>query len=172
MNVTIRPLMADEAERRLSEFAEILVDAVAHGASVNFMAGFTQTDAEAFWRGQLPGLAAGDRLLLAADDGHRLVGTAIVYFMQQPNQPHRAEIGKMLVHSALRRQGIGGRLLGAAEAAARSAGRTLLMLDTETDSEGEKLYRAHGWIEFGRVPGHAFKPNGVLATTTFFYRQL
>ena len=93
-------------------------------------------------------------------------------FAQQPNQPHRAEIGKMLVLAAARRQGLGRRLLAAAEQAAREQGRTLLMLDTESGSAGDLLYRSCGWTEFGRVPGHAFKPDGRLAETTFFYKQL
>jgi GNAT superfamily N-acetyltransferase len=170
--VTIRKLTAAEADAQQSELADVLVDAVAHGASVNFMTGFMHDEALAFWRGQIDGVASGDRSLLVASDGRSIVGTVIVYFMQQPNQPHRAEIGKMLVHSSLRRQGLGRRLLEAAEAEALAAGRTLLMLDTETGSAGDKLYRACGWIEFGKVPGHAYRPGGELATTTFFYKNL
>jgi len=175
--IAIRCLDAREAEARIGELAGLLLDAVAHGASVNFMANFTREQAGAFWRGQLPGIAGGDRLLLGADDaerrdGDRLAGTVIVYFMQQPNQPHRAEIGKMLVHSASRRQGLGRRLLLAGGAEAHRAGRTLLMLDTEAGSAGDKLYRSCGWVEFGKVPEHAYRPNGVLATTTFFYKTL
>lgn len=170
--ITIRPLDAVEAEARLDELAEILVDAVASGASVNFMAGFGLEGGRGFWRGQLPGLASGERKLLVAEAGGRLVATIVVTFAQQPNQPHRAEIGKMLVHSSLRRRGLGRRLLAAGEQLARAAGRTLLMLDTEAGSAGDLLYRRCGWTPFGAVPGHAYRPNGQLAPTTMFYKEI
>ncbi|MBR0664068.1 GNAT family N-acetyltransferase [Roseomonas hellenica] len=170
--LTIRALDAIEAEARLGELADILVDAVAHGASVNFMAGFSWGEADAYWRGQLPGIADGSKRLLVGDDGRRLVATVMLIHAQQPNAPHRAEIGKMLVFSSARRQGLGRRLLAAAEDAARAAGRTLLMLDTETGSAGDRLYRSCGWIEVGRVPDHAFRPDGRLAETTLFRKVL
>jgi GNAT superfamily N-acetyltransferase len=168
----IRALGAAEAEARRGELADILVDAVAHGASVNFMAGFTHEEAQRFWLNQLPGVAAGEKRLFVGCDGERLVATALLMFAPQPNQPHRAEIGKMLVLATARRQGLGRRLLATAEQAARDAGRTLLMLDTESGSAGDLLYRSCGWTEYGRVPGHAFRPEGRLAETTFFYKQL
>jgi GNAT superfamily N-acetyltransferase len=168
----VRGLDAAEAQMRLGELADILVDAVAYGASVNFMAGFSRDEASAFWRSQLSGVADRSRLLFVGDDGRRLVGTVVLTFAPQPNAPHRAEIGKMLVLSALRRQGLGRRLLSAAEGAARSAGRTLLLLDTESGSAGESLYRRSGWTEYGRVPGHAFTPDGRLAETTMYYKRL
>jgi len=170
--IAIRALDAAETERRLDELARILVDAVAHGASVNFMAGFSTADGRAFWRSQLSAIASGERHLLVADDGTRLIGTVVLTVAPQPNAPHRAEIGKMLVLSSLRRQGLGRRLLVAAEETARTAGRTLLLLDTESDSAGDRLYRACGWIEYGRVPEHAFRPDGRLAETTMFYKRL
>lgn len=172
VSIAIRTLDAAEAQARLGELADILVDAVAHGASVNFMAGFAREGALFFWRNQLPGLAADEKRLFVGDDGRRLVATALLMFAQQPNQPHRAEIGKMLVLAAARRQGLGRRLLAAAEQTAHEQGRTLLMLDTESGSAGDLLYRSCGWTEFGRVPGHAFKPDGRLAETTFFFKQL
>lgn len=168
----IRALDASEAEARLSELGAILVDAVAHGASVNFLAGFTPAEGEAFWRNQLPGLAAGEKHLLVADDGRRFLGIVMLMFAHQPNAPHRAEIGKMLVQSAARRQGLGRRLLTAAEQHALAAGRTLLLLDTESGSAGDLLYRRCGWIAIGGVPGHALRPNGEPAETTLFYKNL
>ncbi len=168
----IRPLAADEAEARIGQLADLLVDAVAHGASVNFMAGLTTAEAAGFWRGQLPAIAEARTLLLVAEAERRLVGTVLLMFAPQPNAPHRAELGKMLVHSAVRRRGSGRRLLVAAEAAALAAGRTLLLLDTESGSAGDRLYRACGWQEYGRVPGHAFRPGGQPAETTFFYKTL
>ncbi|WP_298957563.1 GNAT family N-acetyltransferase [uncultured Methylobacterium sp.] len=171
-DTTIRRVPAEEAEARLGDLAAILVDAVAHGASVNFLAGFGHAEAEAFWRGQLPGLRSGERDLVAAFDGARLVGTVVLSLAPQPNAPHRAEIGKMLVHSAQRRRGLGRRLLAAAEAQALASGRTLLMLDTETGSAGDRLYRACGWVPVGTVPDHAYRPDGRLAATTVFYKSL
>jgi GNAT superfamily N-acetyltransferase len=145
---------------------------VAHGASVNFMAGFAVEAGLAFWRSQLSGVAAGERRLFVADDGERLVGTVVLTFAHQPNAPHRAEIGKMIVLSSARRQGLGRKLLAAAEAAAREAGRTLLMLDTEQGSAGDRLYRSCGWTAFGSVPDHSFRPDGRIAAATFFYKRL
>ena len=167
----IREFTAGEAQSRLAELAGLLVDAVAHGASVNFLAGFSQAEGERFWAGQLPGLGTGSTRLFVADGGP-LRGTVLLFMAQQPNAPHRAEIGKMLVHSSARRRGLGAALLATAEAAAHAAGRTLLLLDTETGSAGDMLYRAAGWRECGRVPGHALRPNGVLAETTMFYKPL
>jgi len=169
---SIRVLNAAEAEARLDELSDILVEAVALGASVNFMAGFSREEGRVFWRKQLPGVANGERQLFVGDDGERLVATVMLTFAPQPNAPHRAEVTKMLVLSHARRQGLGRRLLMRVEEAAREAGRTLLMLDTESGSAGERLYRSCGWTEIGRVPGHAFRPDGRLAETTLFYKQL
>ncbi|MBS7704858.1 GNAT family N-acetyltransferase [Chelatococcus asaccharovorans] len=170
--VAVRSVAPAEAEARASELADLLVDAVAGGASVNFLADFTHEDALAFWRGQFAGLADGSRRLFVADDGQRLLGTVVLTFAPQPNAPHRAEIGKMLVHSDARRQGLGARLLTAAEQAALANGRTLLLLDTASGSAGEQLYRRCGWTEYGVVPDHAHTPDGVLAPTTFFFKHL
>lgn len=170
--VAIRPLTAGEATARLSELAAVLVDAVVHGASVNFLAGLTAQEAVAFWRGQLPGISDGSRVLIVAEEDGRIVGTVILTYAHQPNAPHRAEIGKMLVLASHRRRGIGKRLLTVAEERARAAGRTLLLLDTQTGSAGEALYRACGWHEFGVVPDHALATDGVPAPTTFFYKTL
>ncbi|HVE85735.1 MAG TPA: GNAT family N-acetyltransferase [Myxococcales bacterium] len=168
----IRELDAAEVERRLSELAEVLVDVVDGGASVNFLRGFTAEAAEGFWRSQLPALQAGTRRLLIAEAGGRLVGTVVVTFAHQPNQPHRAEISKMLVHRSCRRHGFGARLLSAAEATAERHGRTLLVLDTESGSAGERLYSRSGWVKIGEIPGYALSPDGVPKAASFFYKQL
>jgi GNAT superfamily N-acetyltransferase len=170
--VSIRALDAAEAEARLDELSDILVDAVAHGASVNFMAGFRRDEAREFWRGQLPGIGGGGTRLLVGEDGGRLVGTALLFLAHQPNAPHRAEVGKMLVLSSHRRRGLGRRLLAAAEGAALQAGRTLLLLDTETGSAGDLLYRRCGWTAVGGVPDHSFTAEGRLAGATVFYKAL
>ena len=166
----IRSLDAAEAAIRVPALAELLVDAVAQGASVNFLAGLTAAEAGAFWRTQLPGIAAGTRRLLVAEVAGRLAGCVVLSFAPQPNAPHRGEITKMLVHSAQRRRGIGRALLGAAEAQARAAARTLLLLDTEAGSTGEALYRACGWCWVGAIPGHALRPDGTPAATSVFYK--
>ena len=168
----IRELDSAEGETRLSELSAILMDAVVHGASVNFLAGLTEAEAQAFWRGQLPGIAAGEKRLVVAEQFGRLLGTVMLTFAHQPNAPHRAEINKLLVHTSARRQGLGRRLLIAAEDVAREAGRALLLLDTETGSAGDSLYRSLGWLEVGRIPDHSLKPDGGFAETTFFYKAL
>jgi len=167
-----RALSEAEAEAALDGLAAILVDAVAGGASVNFLAGFGLDEAAAFWRSQLPGIAAGQRVLIVAEAAGAIVGTVVVTFAPQPNQPHRADIGKMLVHSRARRRGIGRALLAAAESAALTAGRTLLVLDTETDSAGHRLYAACGWTEVGTIPGYALTTDGRPSGATIFYKRI
>jgi len=171
-SIVIREIDAGEAERRIDELGVILRDAVENGASVNFLAGFTQDEAETFWRGQLAGIADGGRHLLVAEDGARLIGTVVLTKAPQPNQPHRADIGKMLVLATHRRRGIGRRLLEAAETLARNEGRTLLMLDTTLGSSGDMLYRSCGWTQYGIVPGHALSTLGVPTATAFFYKEV
>lgn len=168
----IRLLPAAEAEARLEALGALLEDAVAHGASVNFLAGLAPEAARGFWRRLLPALAAGEVRLLVAEADGALLGTVLLFLAAQPNAPHRGEIGKMLVHSAARRRGLGRRLLGAAEAEALRLGRTLLLLDTETGSAGDRLYRACGWQAVGVVPDHAYTPAGRLAPTTIFCKAL
>jgi GNAT superfamily N-acetyltransferase len=172
MLLEIRRLDEKMAEAALPQLAAILVDAVANGASVNFLAGFSQAEGEAFWRGQIEGIASGGRILLVAEQAGELVGTVVLTLAPQPNGPHRAEIGKMLVHSSARRRGLGSRLLIAAEQVAREQGRTLLHLDTQTGSAGEALYRAHGWTLMGVMPGHSMTPDGTISSASFFYKQV
>lgn len=169
---TLDTLTADDAERALPELSEVLVDAVAGGASVNFLAAFSHADAVAFWRGQIEGVRAGGKILIVARRDERVVGTVVVSFAPQPNQPHRADIGKMLVHSSARRRGIGRLLLAAAEDAVLASGRWLVVLDTEADSAGERLYRSCGWTEAGSIPEFSLTPAGVLSPTTIFYKRL
>lgn len=170
--IAIRRLDATEAEACIAELGDVLMDAVAHGASVNFLAGFSRREAASFWQSQLPGITDGSRRLLVAAAERSLVGTVVVTLASQPNAPHRAEVGKMLVRSDLRRRGLGRRLLAAAEAEALEAGRSLLLLDTESGSAGDQLYRSCGWVEYGRVPDHALTPDGRLAETTMFYKRI
>ena len=171
--VTIRALTAPEARERVAGLSTVLIDCVEGGASVSFMAPLTRDRADAFWRRVADGVAAGDRILLVAERaGGEVVGTVQVVFAVPENQPHRADVAKMLVHRSARRQGLGARLMRAAEEAALAAGRTLLVLDTVTGSDAERLYAGLGWVRVGEVPDYALWPDGRPCGTTFFYRRL
>jgi len=173
-SVTIRPLTPHEAMERIGELSAVLIDCVEGGASVSFMSPLTQERADAFWRGVAEDAAAGERIVLAALDGAsgRIVGTVQVVLKQPENQPHRADIAKMLVHSGARKRGIGAALMRAAEEAARAAGKTVLVLDTVTGGDAERLYERIGWIRSGVIPNYALWPKGGLCDTTVFYKQL
>ena len=170
----VRVLSAAEAAARTAELSAVLIDCVEGGASVSFMAPLTRERADAFWHGVADGVAAGDRVLAVAEDraGGAIAGTVQVVFAWPENQPHRGDVAKMLVRRAARRRGLGARLLGAAEGAARAAGRTLLVLDTVTGSDAERLYARLGWTRVGVVPDYALWPDGRPCDTTFFYKRL
>jgi len=147
---------------------------VAGGASVSFLAGLSAARASAFWRDVAASVTRGERVVLAAfaPGMHRLVGTVQVVLAQPENQPHRGDVAKMLVHPAARRQGVGAQLLAAAEQAARAAGKTLLVLDTASGSDAERLYERQGWVRVGEIPGYALGPEGRLGGTVVFYKAL
>jgi len=172
MTIRVRTIEPAEARRLLPVFSDLLVDAVAHGASVNFMAGFSLAEAEAYWRRQIEAFAGGDRLWLVAEQDGEIAGMVMCLLAWQPNQPHRGEVSKMLVHSSRRRQGVGAELMQAVEAAALAAGRTLLVLDTAAGGAGERLYRRMGWTPFGAVPDFAYDTGGRPETAVFFYKRL
>lgn len=156
---------------------DLLVDAVEGGASVNFIWPMTREKAATWWDRILADYTSinqpGDRLIFIAKINGRVDGTVQLIPASQENQPHRAEIGKMLVHRRARRRGLGTLLLRAAEEEARRRGYTLLILDTETNSAGEHLYASQGWIKFGEVPGYALRTDGSQAApASFFYKQL
>ncbi len=170
---TIRALPAGEAKARVPELSAVLLDCVEGGASVSFMAPLTRERADAFWEGVAAGVAAGDRILLVAeDDAGDIVGTVQVVFAWPENQPHRADVGKMLVRRSARRRGLGEALMRAAEGAALAAGRTLLVLDAVTGGDAERLYARLGWQRVGVVPNYALMPDGRPCDTTYFYRDL
>jgi GNAT superfamily N-acetyltransferase len=126
----------------------------------------------AFWRRVAQGVAAGERALLIAEDAHGVCGTVQLALDLPENQPHRADLSKMLVHRRARRRGLGAALLRAAEATARDCGRTLLVLDAVTGGDGHRLYARHGWVRVGDIPGYALYPRGGLCSTTVMYREL
>lgn len=169
----IRSLSGAEARDAVPALADLLIDCVHGGAGVSFMAPLSQARAAAFWTGVAAGVAAGERLLLVAEapDG-AVLGTVQLVLAQPENQPHRADLAKMLVASSARRQGLGERLMRAAEDAARAAGKTLLVLDTVTGSAAERLYRRLGWQEVGTIPNYALSPDGTPNATTYFYKPL
>jgi len=160
------------SDAQIDELADVLIDCVEGGASVSFMHPLSRGRAEAFWRGVAQGVAAGERALLVAEDERGLCGTVQLMLAQPENQPHRADLAKMLVHRRARRQGLGTALMQAAETAARECGKTLLVLDAVTGGDAARLYARLGWVRVGEIPGYALMPQGGLCSTTVFYRNL
>jgi GNAT superfamily N-acetyltransferase len=151
--------------------AAVLADCVQGGASVGFMQPYSLDRAAAWWRGLAGDVAAGRRALLVAEDGQGIVGTVHLVLAQPDNQPHRADLCKMLVMRRARKQGVGAALMDAAEKEARAAGKTLLVLDTASP-DAERLYARMGWTRLGVIPGYALLPDGGMCATTYFYREL
>jgi GNAT superfamily N-acetyltransferase len=166
----VRLTQVDDAQ--IAQLAEVLFDCVAGGASVSFMHPFPVERAAEFWRKVAAGVAAGERLLLVAGDELGICGTVQLVLNLPENQPHRADVAKMLVHRRARRGGVGAQLLRAAEAAALAHGRTLLVLDTVTGGDAERLYAREGWQRVGPIPDYALLPQGGLVSTTVFYKNL
>lgn len=172
IEINIRRLDAPEAEARANELAELLLDCVAGGASVSFMADMTRDEARAFWKKVAAAVASDARVLLVAEEAGRLVGTVQIVPSGIPNQPHRADLLKMLVHRGARNKGIGAALLKAAEAESLKAGWWLLVLDTVADSAGDRLYARAGWNRVGIIPNYAHWPDGRLCPTRYYYKDL
>ena len=166
----VRRLAAIDAAQ-LQSLADVLVDCVEGGASVSFMLPMTPAKALAFWRRVAEGVARGERVLLVAEDAQGIVGTVQVILDQPENQPHRADVAKMLVHRRARRQGAGAALMRAAEREALREGKTLLVLDTADDTAA-RLYARMGWQAAGTIPRYALLPAGGECATTYFYRLL
>jgi GNAT superfamily N-acetyltransferase len=172
MTVTWTPRRLHKVDdAQIEQLADLLIDCVEGGASVSFMHPLTRERAVAFWRRVAHGVAAGERALVVAEDAQGVCGTVQLMLDQPENQPHRAELTKMLVHRRARRLGLGAALMHAAEAAARACGKTLLVLDT-ANPEAERLYERMGWVRVGVIPDFALLPFGGLCQTTFFYRTL
>jgi GNAT superfamily N-acetyltransferase len=168
----VRRLGADEARAAVPGLADVLIDCVAGGASVSFMAPLDRDKAVGFWEGVAEGVARGERVLVVAEGAERgIVGTVQVILAQPENQPHRGDVSKLLVHRRARGTGVGAALMAAAEDAARDEGKTLLVLDTASDG-AERLYRRQGWVMVGTVPGYALWPDGTPCDTVFYYKRL
>lgn len=171
--VTVRRLGPREAAEAVEALADVLLDCVEGGASVSFMWPLPRERALAFWRGVADGVARGERALLVAEDAAgRIVGTVQLVMSMPDNQPHRADVAKMLVMRKARRAGIGQRLMAALDEVAREEGKTVLVLDTVTGGDAERLYERAGWQRAGVVPKYALMPGGEFCATSFFYKHL
>ncbi len=167
---TVRRLTA-VSDAQVRDLADLLIDCVDGGASVSFMHPLPLDKAEDFWRRVAQGVARGERVLLVAEDPGGICGTVQLVLDQPENQPHRADLSKMLVHRRARRRGLGAALLRAAEQAARDCGKSLLVLDTAS-GDAERLYARQGWQRCGVIPGFALWPRGGACDTTVFYLTL
>jgi len=170
--IDVRRLDADGVRAHVDGLASVLVDCVVGGASVSYLAPFSVEDGRAVvadWAEEVDG---GRRLLLAAFAGDELVGTVQVVPATPPNQPHRADIAKLLVHRSARRRGVARLLMARAEAEARAVGKTLLVLDTVTGDAAERLYEHLGWTRVGVIPGYALYPDGRPCATTVFWKNV
>jgi GNAT superfamily N-acetyltransferase len=159
-------------EHQIHALAEVLIDCIAGGAGVSFLHPLSPAKAEAFWRRVAVAVARGERALLVTEDESGIVGTVQLVLEQPENQPHRADISKMLVHRRARHQGLGAALLRSAEDTARECGKTLLVLDTNEGSDAERLYTRAGWIRVGGIPDYSRQPDGRLKGATIFYKTL
>jgi ribosomal protein S18 acetylase RimI-like enzyme len=171
-SVEIRRLEGGELRSNLEGLAAVLADCVAGGASVSYMAPFSHEEARAAFEAWADDVDADARVILAALDGDEVVGTVQVVMATPPNQPHRADIAKLLVHRNARRRGIAEQLMAQAESEARKEGRTLLVLDAVTDGDAARLYDRLGWTTVGVIPNYALYPDGRPCDTTVFYKAL
>jgi GNAT superfamily N-acetyltransferase len=170
--IEVRRLVGSGVREQLDALARVLADCVAGGASVSYLAPFSHEDAGAAFEAFALEVEQGRRLLLAAFADGTLVGTVQVILALPPNQPHRGEIAKLLVHRSARRRGVAQLLMERAEAEARAAGKTLLVLDTVTGGDAERLYERLGWTRVGVIPNYALFPDGRPCATTFFWKGL
>ena len=171
-DIQIRLLDETEARDAIPALAEVLSDCVEGGASVGFMQPYPPEAALAYWRGVAEVVAGGETLLMVAEEAGRILGTVQVGVAQMPNQPHRGDLKKLLVHRDARGKGLARRLMDAVERAAAARGKTLLVLDTATGSDAEAIYPRLGWERVGVIPDYAMWPEGGLCATTFFYKRI
>lgn len=170
--IEVRRLGVTELQAQLDALAGVLVDVVAGGASVSYLAPFSHEQARAAFEAWAAEVEHDRRLLLGAFAEGKLVGTVQVILTLPPNQPHRAEIAKLLVHRSARKRGIAQLLMEHAESEARAEGKTLLVLDTVTGDDAERLYARLGWTRVGVIPGYALYPDGRPCDTTIFWKAI
>jgi GNAT superfamily N-acetyltransferase len=170
--IEIRRLDDAEARAHLDELAAVLQDCVEGGASVGYMAPFTHEEARSVYETYADEVEQGRRIMLAAFSEGALVGTAQIVFAPHPNQPHRADVVRVLVRRSARRRGIAQRLMEHVEREAFAAGKTLLVLDAVTDGDAARLYARLGWVEVGVIPNYALYPDGRPCDTTYFWKAL
>lgn len=160
------------SDEQIDGLADVLVDCVEGGASVSFMLPLSKSRAVEFWRRIADDVANARRVLLIAEDDVGICGTVQLVLDLPENQPHRADLAKMLVHRRARQQGVAASLMRAAEQAARDCGKSLLVLDAVTGGDAERLYQRLGWVRVGVIPNFALMPDGAMCSTTYFYRDL
>lgn len=170
---SIHPLLADTLTSRIDSLCEVLENCVAGGASVSFIHPLAREKARHFWSGVAASVGRGERIVLVAEDeAGEIIGTVQVVLDQPENQPHRADVSKLLVHEKARRQGLARALMDALESEARAHGKSVLVLDTATGSGAENFYQQCGWQRVGEIPRYALMPDGNVTATTFFYKFL
>ena len=171
--ITVRRVSGDEAMACVDALADVLIDCVEGGASVSFMLPISRRTALEFWTRVADGVMSNERILLVAENASgRIVGTVQLITALPENQPHRADVAKMLVHRDARRRGVARHLMDTLDEVARAAGKSVLVLDTVTGGDAERLYERAGWQRVGDVPNYALMPDGTLCGTTFYYKQL
>jgi len=168
----IRMLDAAGVAAHAAPLRALLLDAVAHGASVGFLASLDEAAAAAYWSEVRGAVADGGRVLLVAWRDHVLVGTVQLDLCRKPNGLNRAEVQKLLVHSGARRGGAATALMEAAEVQALALGRGLLFLDTEAGSDAEALYARLGYTKVGELPEYCATPGGAWRATAIYYKTL
>ena len=172
MGIQVRRLSPEELRHLLRDLADILLDCVRGGASVSFMHSLTEPDALDYFEGIVRSVERGERILFGAFQDTLLIGTVQLVLAMPPNQPHRADVAKLLVHRKARGQGAGRLLMEGVERTSREAGRTLLVLDTAEGSAAQSLYASMGWNRLGTIPGYALTPDGTPCGTTFFWKRV
>jgi GNAT superfamily N-acetyltransferase len=168
----IRILSAEQARAAIPDLCEVLADCVNGGASVGFMQPYEAADAEPYWQAVADSVSSGATLLFVAENEDGVVATVQLGMSQMPNQPHRGDVKKLLVHRSSRGGGLARRLMETAEREAAKLGKTLLVLDTATGSDAEAIYPRLGWERVGVIPDYAMWPQGGLCATTLFYKRI
>lgn len=171
-DVTVLHLDTAASASAARSLGRVLLACVSAGASVSFLPSLSLDEATVFFGRYSSEVAAGDRIVLAAWLDGRLAGTVSLGLDTPPNQPHRAEVQKLLVHPDARRRGVARALMSAVETAAKTAGRTLLTLDTRSRDAAERLYREQGWICAGHIPGYSISTAGSFDSTSLFYKHI